>query len=205
MPVVTGPLFSLKASGLLGKTILYYDTKYGARVRLVRKNFTPPGNIWEVNKEWFKKASDRWKFDLTSCMKLAWGAAYPGICDVARDIFMGHQIEAWNLSPLYDLLWPVVGVGDVGIITFGSIEYEGSVRCWYDEFSQTLIQRFGICAVWFRKLDDGSDPGESDIVKEGESYSASVDLISGYTNYVWGGIRHYNGALKFWLIGSFVR
>ena len=50
MPNVFGPLLSLSASGAFGKTVFYYDTKYGARVRKVKGQFPSYGEAWEVNR-----------------------------------------------------------------------------------------------------------------------------------------------------------
>jgi hypothetical protein len=197
---VIAPLFSLSASGLIGKTIFYYDTKYGARVRKVKGSFTPPGSVWEVNKEWFKLASDRFKHDLTAENKWAWKLFSSSLCDTYRDVFMGVQIEYWNLSPLNDITWPLSGHPDVGEITFWNIIYESSVACGFDEFNKSLIQTYCPCTLWAVKLDDASAPGEDDIVKRVQKFSASVDLTAGHINYVWGGVRYTNGDKKMLLV-----
>jgi len=194
MPVVTGPLFSLKASGLLGKTIFFYDTKHGARVRRVRKRFTPPGTVWEVNKVWFKMASDRWKYDLAEDMKWAWTSAYPDVCDVGRDLFMGRQIEMWNLSPLNMVTWPPVGVSSVGDFTIWNDGAIPATRVGFQEFNKLLFERYTCCTLWARKLDDNTPPGEGDIIKKIQRYSTSIDIIEGHDNYLWGGVRYNDGS-----------
>lgn len=205
MVQVIAPLFSLSASGLLGKALLFYDTKYGARVRSPKKTFVPPGSIWEVNIEWFKQASNRWKKDLTQEQKWAWNLAYVGECDTGRDIFMGQQIELWNISPQNDLSWPPKGVSDVGIITFWTNEFVSSLKCGFLEFNKVLIQKYCPNTLWARKLGDSSPPDEDDIVKAIKYFSTSIDFIAGYTNYIWGGVRYYNGTKKMLLVGSYVK
>jgi len=216
MSVLVGPLFSLSASGLLGKALFYYDTKYGARVRVPKKSFVPPGAIWEVNKEWFKAASDRWKKVLTNPMKWAWKLAYSGKCDTARDIFMGQQIELWNLSPLNNLTWPTKGVAPVGEFYIDYDEYVGEINCWFrspesmntptpTRESWVKIKQYCSSSVWANKLDNSNPPSEEEITKEKQGWQYKFALETGHVNYLWGGLRYYNGNIEWRFIGSFVR
>jgi len=65
MVVIIGPCFSLAATGGLGDALLYYDTKWGARVKFPKRTFKSLASAWVINKTWFKKASLRLltKFD----------------------------------------------------------------------------------------------------------------------------------------------
>lgn len=205
MVSVIAPLFSISATGLIGKTILYYNTKYGARVRKIKRGDVVYGNTWEVNKEWFKLASTRAKL-LTEWMKKAWLTSYADKCDTWRDLFMGKQIEMWNLSPLNDILWPPVSVGDVGAVSFIDVrEYDSVV------FAVVVVEDFDVkdlyCVsyVWFNVLDSLNPPVEANLVIETDLQEAGVPLQAGHTNRVYGGVRYLNGTFKVSLLGSFVR
>lgn len=217
MVVVLGPCFSLSASGLMGKALLYYDTKYGARVRIPKRTFVPPAPIWEINIVWFKAASDRAK-TLTTEQKWAWQKAYPGKCDAWRDIFMGKQIEWWNLSPQNDLTWPPLVAGNPGPITAneGTI-FVGSVNTWLEAEDQVSFKKWCASWVWCRVLDNAGKPVDADVVKfrkvgrwygkepKGFTEFYNVDLLAGHTNYIWGGGRLIDGRLDVSLVGSYVR
>jgi len=205
MSVVVGPLFSMSASGLFKKALLFYDTKYGARVRAPKKTFVPPGNIWEVNIEWFKKASVRSK-TLDFWQKRAWSLAYLSVCDVWRDIFMGKQIEAWNLSPLNDLTWPLVDIKDVGPITFAhGMEFEGEVRWWVETINGILREKYSVGYLWWKVLDDDREPVEDDLVKATLKSSYEFEFTAGHDNYLWGGVRYINGSYKAVFLKKYVR
>ena len=196
MTVLVGPCFSLAASGLVGKALLYYDTKYGARVRKPRSRFTPPGTAWEINKVWFKKASDRAK-TLTREQKWAFRVAYPEICDSWRDIFMGKQIEFWNLSPLNDLTWPHVVAQRIGDIVFGSYEVTPlERRCWFEKYEIRKVETQTCGTLWWIKFNDASAPSPSDPYTFRRSYSNQFDLVNGRVNYLWGGVRYIDGTYK---------
>ena len=203
MVQVIAPLFSLSASGLFGKTILYYDTKYGARARKIKGTFESPGNVWEVNKTWFKKASDRWKFDLPKDSKWAWNFYSEIVCDVGRDIFMGHQIEYWNMSPSNDLIWPVVDVKSIGPIVVAGYDNGDVAGCYIKEFNKELTMLYCPSTVWARKLDDNSPAVELDIVGRSQTRSYNIPFIAGHINYLWGGFRYTNGQYIMAFIGSF--
>jgi hypothetical protein len=214
MAQVIAPLFSLSASGTFGKALLYYDTRFGARVRSPKKYFVPPGSIWEVNKEWFKKASDRSK-ELTPCQKKAWQLAYSGVCDTWRDIFMGQQIEAWNLSPENDLSWPTKDSPSVGVVLIsGTTPYVDAVAYYVNSLPVNLLPSICPCWVAFRVLDDPREPGEADILAEwtkkcegppvtAYKSHAHVYFETGHLNYIWGGCRLWTGALRYTLVGSY--
>ena len=205
MVVVIGPCLSLSASGLYGKALLFYDTKFGARIRKPKSQFVPPGQSWEVNKTWFKQASNRWKLNLTQEQKWAWQVAYPGICDTARDIFMGQQIEQWNLSPLNNLTWPQVEVQSIGDFELDGMDFVAVIRAWFGDLNMIKIKSVCGNVVWVRKLDNSSVPIESDIVFAKQTFFAEIEFVAGHTNYIWGGLRYPNGRLEFKLLGSYSR
>jgi hypothetical protein len=205
MAQVIAPLFSLSASGLMGKALFFYDTKYGARVRSPKKTFVPPGNIWEVNKAWFQMASDRFKNDLTQEQKWAWKLAYVSDCDTYRDIFMGVQIQYWNLSPENMITWPLVGVPDIGNITFNAYESLSEVHCSFKDFNKILIEKYCPCTLWACKIGDDLPPTEAEIDLKRQKYSATLLLWPGAVNYLWGGVRYLDGTKKMFFIGSYDR
>jgi len=204
MPNVFGPLLSLSASGAFGKTVFYYDTKYGARVRKVKGQFPSYGEAWEVNKEWFKKASDRWKKVLLADAKLAWNLYYSDVCDIGRDIFMGRQIEFWNLHPTNDITYPLVSVQDIGVITFGYKQEDWNLKVWWDDFDILKVEKNTCAALYARKFDDPSEPGEDDIIYRGASRYQKIGIYPDHDNYIWGGARYFNGEKKMFYIGKFV-
>ena len=205
MAQVIAPLFSLSASGLMGKALFFYDTKYGARVRSPKKSFVPPGNIWEVNIAWFQKASDRFKNILTQEQKWAWKLAYVSDCDTYRDIFMGVQIQYWNLSPLNDVTWPYVGVSDIGNITFNAYEYTDYVSCSFKDFNKSIYEKYCPCTLWACKIGNDLPPEEDEIDLKRQKYSAKLLLWPGAINYLWGGVRYLDGTKKMFFIGSYDR
>lgn len=105
MANVVGPLLSLSASGNFAKTLNFYWGKEGPVARRVKKTWKPPGEIWYVNVDWFRAASDRYK-SFSIFQKNAWTLYFLGLCDTARCKFMGLQISLWNQSYLNDLSWP---------------------------------------------------------------------------------------------------
>lgn len=193
---VIAPCFSLSATGLLGKALFYYDTKYGARVRTPKRTFVPPGSVWEVNQLWFRAASDRSK-TLNREQRLAWEKAYPGACDSWRDIFMGKQIELWNLSPANNLTWPPVVAQSIGDIVFGcSRKFQNFRRWWFSEWDVEMAKRWGVGSLWWDKKNDATPPSSTDpyIFKEYTSYE--FELQPGFTHYLWGGLRYIDGRYK---------
>jgi len=112
MVKVVGPMMSLEASGNFAKTVNFFYGPNGAVVRSKKKIFTPPGQIWYLNQIVFKAASARWK-SFPKIQKNAWALSLLSMCDIPRDLFMGKQIESWNLSPDNDLSWPETVVPDV--------------------------------------------------------------------------------------------
>ena len=205
MVSVIAPAFSLSASGLLGKALFYYDTKYGARVRTPKRTFKPPGNVWEVNKAFFILASERAK-SLTSWQKKAWERAYPGICDSWRDIFMGKQIEFWNLSPLNNLTWPPISPQDVGPITFNhGLEYVGSIYWTVDTVDDRKMRKWGVNWLWWRVLNNARQPVESDLVSQSSYPGYEFSFVAGSTNYLWAGMRYLNGTWKAVFLDSYVK
>ena len=202
---VIAPLFSLSASGLVGKALFYYDTKYGARVRSPKRSFVPPGTIWEVNKEWFKKASDRFKTVLTKEQKWAWMLFSEWYCDTYRDVFMGVQIQYWNLSPLNDVTWPYASVADIGNITFNAYESTNEVRCSFKDFNKLLIEKNCPNTLWACKIGDNLPPTEAQIDLRVQKYAVTLLLWPGAINYLWGGVRYTDGTKKMFFIGSYDR
>ena len=195
MPVLLGPLFSMSASGLFSKALLFYDTKYGARVRLPKKRFVPPNNVWEVNKEWFKKASDRVK-TLTAIQKQAWKYEYLDICDVWRDIFMGQQIELWNLSPLNDLSWPNI---DCPVYTFspGFVYYYDQSDSYSVGFrtKDYLVIEAKIAGFRWYNTDDFGNPVEEDFKKETVVAHTSFSADDNPKQYFYAKAYYFNGNL----------
>lgn len=203
--MVVGPCFSLSASGLLGKALLYYEHPWGARVRAPKKTFVPPAPIWEVNQVWFKAASDRSK-TLNTWQKRAWEQAYPGICDNWRDIFMGKQIEYWNMSPLNDLTWPPVSPQDIGDLTFRSgTEFVGSIYWTLVDYDVVLMTKWVVSTLWWRILNNPRVPVESDLVAQKARFGNEFSFVAGNTNYLWGGVRYVNGTWKAQFLGSYVK
>ncbi len=201
MVTVIAPCFSLSASGLLGKALFYYDTKFGARVRIPKRTFVPPGSIWEVNKEFFKLANTRSK-SLTKEQRLAWQKAYPGECDAWRDIFMGRQIEAWTLSPTNNLTWPLIhppSVGDFtleGYATGYAFEFKG----WFVDYDYDLFRKWTVGSLWWDILDNPRAPIASDPY-EFRTFPAAVwEGVVGHDNYFWGGVRYLDGTFAAVLI-----
>jgi len=195
MPNVFGPLLSLSASGAFGKTVFYYDTKYGARVRKVKGQFPSYGEAWEVNKEWFKKASDRFK-TLTAIQKNAWKCEYHDVCDVYRDIFMGQQIEQWNLSPLNDLTWPNVYCPPYtfpeGYVYFSS-QY-GRYVAGYETKAVDLIP-FKIAGFRWYNSDSKDSPTEADFVIETVKANFYIQWPPEPKPYFFSKAYYFNGSL----------
>ena len=204
MVVVLGPCFSTSASGLLGKALLYYDTKYGARIRTPKRTFTPPSQSWIVNQEWFKKANARSRI-ITGWQKFAWLLAYPGICDTWRDIFMGKQIEMWNISPLNDVTWPPLTPGDSGWVkAIPGQQYENIISIRIETEDVIKRKRWAFAWVFFLVLDNARQPREADMIKASRySPYLDVEFIPGHVNYIWGGIWLVDGSFKVGLAGSY--
>ncbi len=205
MTKLVGPCFSLAAVGTLGKVLFYYDSKYGAVVRIPPRQQRNVGQAFEVNKEWFKAASARSK-TLNRWQRRAWEVAYPLACDSWRDIFMGHQIEAWNKSHLNDLTWPQISPQDVGSIfweerIYGALSVQWKVKEWNDN----LIRTWTVGSLWWNRLDNAGVPRESDLVKETDVGWNTFSLEVGHTNYLWGGVRYVNGTYKQTYFSSYVR
>jgi len=190
MVVVVGPCLSLSASGLIGKALLFYDSKLGARIRSPKKSFVPPGQAWEVNKTWFKLASDRWK-SLNEFQKRAWNHYSVGLYDVGRDYFMGRQIEMWNLSPLNNVSWPPVSSPELPTppqLTFTQTGWwpvniynittqSPKIELWEnykDEWQKSIV---GV--RWYRVYDSDSPPLSGNLWAE--VYSTN------YTFFNWAG------------------
>jgi len=216
MVVVIGPCFSLSASGCLGKPLLYYDTKYGARVKFPKRTFQSPGNVWEINKEWFKKASDRWK-SLSVFARRAWNQWSTSTCDCGRDLFMGRQIELWNLSELNDTTWPEVSLpklpqlpsfgwwtpSDSEDFTFRHLRW-WPVKIYEFGFQDILmhlwheyIKHFTKSIVgvrWFQKLDSEDPPDESNLKVENHAMSHTFTCESGHWNYFWYEFIRWDGS-----------
>jgi len=205
MPSVIGPLFSISASGLMGKALLFYDTEYGARVRSPKKKFVPPGNIWEVNIDWFKKASARWK-TLTVFERRAWNHYSLELCDIGRDLFMGRQIEMWNISPLNDVTFPPVGNPTIPdppkyllfkngwwpAYIYDDDTNKRKVLLWegYKDYWQLSI----VGVRWYQKLDDPSNPTIADLKAENYYNNHSFNLESGHNNYLWYEFLRWDGS-----------
>lgn len=206
MVSVIAPCFSLSASGTVGKALLYYDTKYGARIRTPKRRFTPPGTIWEVNKVWFEKANTRSK-SLTREQRLAWQSAYPGMCDSWRDIFMGKQIEAWNLSPSNNLTWPQIVAQPVGDIEWsdGWWDYDNKYRFWMNEWDNKKFRAWTVGSLWWNILDNPRAPTADDPYFFRTYPAYSFEVQAGHTNYFWGGVRYVDGRFKADFLGSLVR
>jgi len=216
MTVLIGPCFSLSASGSVGKALLYYDTKFGARVRIVKRRFESPGVAWEINKSWFKMASDRAK-GLDRWQKKAWGIAYSAICDSWRDIFMGKQIELWNLSPLNNITWPPVVAQGIGTINFSEGVDKGlEVKYYLAEYSPggtklsnvEMLRRkekWAVGWVWFKVLNNAGSPTEADLDDTTEYPAHTFEFTEGATNYFWGGVRLIDGRFQAQFLGSFVK
>ena len=202
---VVGPLMSLAATGNMKDALFYYDTKFGARIRVPKRQFSPPGQAWIVNQEWFKLANQHSK-GLSGEQRLAWKIAYPGKCDTWRDIFMGKQIEFWNLSPQNDLTWPPVEVQSVGTLVFrkGS-EFEGSVYIYLQGGITDVMRRNTIGLLFWDILDVFRAPVDSDAYKFKTYAGYEIPLESGHTNYIWAGVRYLNGKSDAYFVNSFVR
>ena len=102
---LVGPLFSLSASGTFAGTVKYWYGPYGPVCGSPKRAVGATTPLWEINKEWFKAASDRWK-TFNAVVKKAWHLYAHGKGDCGRDLFMGKQIEMWNLSPVNDVTFP---------------------------------------------------------------------------------------------------
>jgi hypothetical protein len=195
MPNVFGPLLSLSATGTFGKTVFYYDTKYGARVRKVKGQFPSYGEAWEVNKEWFKKASARAK-TLTAIQKNAWKYEYLDICDVWRDIYMGQQIALWNLSPTNDLSWPNI---DCPIYTFpsGYIYLNAGYGVYSFGFStkEIYVVKSKIAGFRWYNSDSINNPTEDDFIGESVHAHYSLDWPGDYKQYFHAKAYYFNGNL----------
>ena len=217
MANVMAPLFSMSAHGLFGKTIFFYDTKYGARARRSQGKFTPPGSVWEVNKTWFKMASDRFKtFD--SIEKRAWRQAYQTICDTYRDLYMGQQIESWNLSPLNDLTWPSVGIPNLQQpLVLAGRNYKSSgdfswrylswwpVKCYdhsgptekiyaYRGYKNELADSI-VSVLWYKKLDSDDPPDNDDFLEQHWGLSLTFTKEAGHWTHIWYQFRRWDGTL----------
>jgi hypothetical protein len=195
MVMLVGPAFSLTASGQFGKSVLFYESPHGAVLRMKKRYFTPPSQSWYVNNEYFKSASDRARA-FNSAQKKAWNQAYPTICDTWRDIYMGKQIEAWNLSVTNDLSWPAVlipapfpsvQISESFSLPTRKIELEGDF--W--EF----LKRWGVEYYWAKKVDDPTVPSDFGQPIENSPYQHRFDVSLLHTNYYWVAFRGLNGVL----------
>jgi len=205
MTVLIGPCFSLSASGSVGKALLYYDTKFGARVRIVKRRFESPGVAWEINKSWFKMASDRAK-GLDRWQKKAWSIAYSAICDSWRDIFMGKQIELWNLSPLNNITWPPLvaqGIGDIEF--YEGTEFVQTIKFNAFEYDIKEKENWSVGWVWFKVLNNAGSPTEADLDDTTEYPAHTFEFTEGATNYLWGGVRLIDGRFQAQFLGSYVK
>jgi len=111
MVLAVGPMLSLSATGNFGKSLNFFYGPNGAVIRRLKRSFTPPGQIWYVNQIAFNAASVRWA-SFSRVQQNAWALFFGSMCDIPRDLFMGKQIESWNMHPDYDLSWPESHVPD---------------------------------------------------------------------------------------------
>jgi hypothetical protein len=181
---------------------MYYDTKYGARARTVRSDFNPGGTVWEVNKVWFKLASDRAK-TLTQEQKWAWQKAYLSVCDVWRDLFMGKQIEAWNNSPQNNLTWPQVGVKKLDSMSFKINNSEHpKVYVNWDVIDLEIVRWNVSNYMYWSSEDPGFEPTGENVPRVSQHGGVSFTVVPGQTTYFWGGVRYMNGDCAFVFVGE---
>lgn len=193
--MLVGPVLSLSATGQFGKTIFYYESPHGAVARIKKRTFTPPAGSWFVNNVYFKAASDRAKA-FSKAQQKAWNLAFPTICDTWRDIYMGKQIEAWNLSPVNDLTWPPVSLPipipdpvftENFTIPTRKIELE-------DPFWDYL-EHWGVEFYWAHKVDDPTPPADFGQPVERNPWEFRFNTTLFHTNYYWFAFRGLNGIL----------
>lgn len=218
MVKLVGPCMSLSATGELGKALFYYESPYGPVVRLKKRYMGNAAQVWYLNQTWFKAASDRAK-QLTQEQKWAWQTAYPLICDTWRDIFMGRQIEAWNMSPENDLTWPQITPSVVTPLFFdhGVDFYKAGFHRMY--FSTYLLEQAGFSVIEFKEafrkncsnfiywvsVNAGFTPNGENSFGVSRSSGVSFAPASGLTYYMWGGIRYINGTYSFVYIGEYTK
>lgn len=239
MAKLVGPLMSLSASGKFADTFRFWYGPYGPVCGSLKryKHATTPA--WEVNTVLFKNASNRWN-TFNKVVRKAWFLFAYGKGDCGRDLFMGKQIEMWNLSLLNDITYPtapypvlphVPGVkhDDQGwwpvefydkgegvyilIIWDGyySKSCRGAVVPWDWGYNKpggiaylnyhrpgTLIKDFyySVAGIrWYRVLDTGRDPLETEKMPDTEKWSFATYSLSGHTHYWWYRFVRLNGDL----------
>jgi hypothetical protein len=184
----------------MGKALLYYDSKGRSIIRSPRKTFVPPGNAWEVNKEWFTLANDRWKNDLTTEQRWAWEFYSLSHCDIGRDLFVGKQIQMWNMSPQNMVTWPEWGVQSdttARVSNYKDTDFDVYHMSVFDIFPVTNKDNY-FCIAWAIVLDDSRTPTAADIKKCNKGMTATLSLTDEATNYVWAGGYLPNGVIQ-WL------
>jgi len=205
MVKLVGPVMSLSASGDFGKTINFFYSKYGPVARKKLKYKPPYGNVWNVNKAFFTAASDRW-MSLSDIQKNAWKIYFIEICDTARDLFMGAQIEAWNLSPLNDLTWPSVSLKDIVWPEY-EVWHSLTKQEWYPQsgFKSVTYEEFQICSMRWYNTDSWISCDESSFLKETIMPYTKFTEAEITKTYFWIRPRRLDGSLgpfhRLWKIG----
>ncbi len=205
MVKLVGPLFSLSATGALGDYLFYYESPYGPVVRSKKRYYKNAAQYWTVNQEWFKAANIASK-NLNLEQKWAWNAAYPQMCDSWRDIFVGHQIEAWNLSPENNLTWPNVPhelVEDV-VFSHGVNSFEDNshrifpVNSASEKFKRNCSNYLYWAGIFpdFNYFDYRYPPTN-------RFGGINFSIIPGKLYYMWAGVRYTNGEWNAQFIGTF--
>lgn len=207
MVKVVGPAFSLAATGSIGSAIFYYDHPYGAMVRGPRRK--RPENVAQIftlNQTWFEAANTRSK-TLTKVQREAWQKAYPGICDNWRDIFMGKQIEAWNMFAGNDLTWPQITVKKLDPPVFHVIQSQTYLGRWVAMIDEKVdeYEKVGAGVLVWKVLDNPAQPGIGSVTKESTSKWNEIILTTSATNYIWAGIRYIDGTWDINFLESIVK
>lgn len=120
---------------------------------------------------------------------------------------MGHQITAWNLSPMNNLTWPQITPGSPGVITARPLGVYGNVvDVSIDTDDVAKRKRWSIAHVWFIVFDNARQPVEADMVKS-RRYSGwwSVEFVPGHVNHVWGGVWMIDGSFVVDKVGAYDR
>jgi hypothetical protein len=196
MVKLVGPLMSLSASGTFSKDLNFFYGPSGPVARRVKRSFTPPGQIWFVNQEYFKQANVRWS-TLTSIQKEAWKVYFEPTCDTPRDRFIGKQIEMWNIHPTNDITWPQVELPD---IQWSESEIYHSVTQgeWYvyTGFKEEDYYHFQMCGMRWYNSNNFFSCDESDFLKETVLPYTKFKESEITKNYFWVKAIRTNGSLS---------
>jgi hypothetical protein len=148
-----------------------------------------------VNQGWFNLASERWK-GFTKIIQKAWKMIYADVCDTQRDVFMGQQIAAWNLSPENMITWPDIEVKNIIAPTIG-LYYNPDPFFWIFVIRTTDADLTKLLIPGIRYYNSNSNVScsESDFVEETASRRLET-LKTKYTkHYIWYRLYRANGSL----------